>query len=90
MNEYIKYRCNGCGWNYNEPFYCDHCGSPQCPECKRTGCISNLVELERMVSHSIPEGKPKRTNIKKRTPKKPISVDDLLSKGSNWLTSNAD
>jgi hypothetical protein len=85
MINYLRYRCNGCGHNYDEPNYCDHCGAVRCPECKRTGCISNVIELERMVSHSIPEGKPKGTKSKTRKPKKPVTVDDVMSRGLSWL-----
>jgi uncharacterized Zn finger protein (UPF0148 family) len=82
----LRYRCNGCGFGYSEPVYCFHCGTLQCPACKRAGCISTIVSPELLVSNNVPlkasELKYKRnkgtgTKSKKKTSKKKRSLAQM-------------
>lgn len=66
------FRCNACGHKHEVAHYCDHCGTPMCPECKRAGCITNIVEMRRVVSQSaILKSQMSKSQKRKKTIKDP-------------------
>ena len=84
MDDVVTYRCNACGHNDRIPYYCDCCGTPICNVCKRPNRITNLTEMQRLVSDKVPDGKPTRqtgpSNKKKPAKKSGKSIESLMGR----------
>ena len=73
----LVFRCNGCGSKFETPNECNSCGTSLCPECGRAGCLVNIIEMGRMVSHSVTlksQMKRKGSNKPRKNPQEKIAA----------------
>ena len=69
----LTFRCNGCGEKFDEVATCPHCKTSLCPNCGRSGCITNVIEMQRMTIHSV----ELKSQLKKKNGSKPKKAKDV-------------